>query len=63
MARPLRGVGGKVRAIKVKRTFFETYFFLLPFKNKIILLLTTYRNMDMYDTSWPAVLRKVVISR
>ena len=33
MARPLRG--GKGRAIKEKRTFFETFFFiLLPFKNK-----------------------------
>ena len=37
MARPLRGGGGggKGRAIKEKRTFFETFFFiLLPFKNK-----------------------------
>ena len=35
MARPLRGGGGKGRAIKEKRTFFETFIFiLLPFKNK-----------------------------
>ena len=34
MARPLRGGGGKGRAIK-KKTFFETFLFiLLPFKNK-----------------------------
>ena len=36
VAGPLRGGGvGKGRAIKEKRTFFETFFFiLLPFKNK-----------------------------
>ena len=34
MARPLRGGGGKGRAIKEKITFFETFFFImLPFKN------------------------------
>ena len=39
IARPLRGGGGKGRAITEKLTFFETFFFiLLPFKNKIILL-------------------------
>ena len=35
MAGPLRGGGGKGWANKEKRTFFETFFFiLLPFKNK-----------------------------
>ena len=35
VARPLRGAGGKGRAIKEKRTFFLNFFFiLLPFKNK-----------------------------
>ena len=34
MAGPLRGGGGKGRAIKEKITFVETFFFiLLPFKN------------------------------
>ena len=35
MAGPLRGGGGKGRAIKEKKNFFLFYFFiLLPFKNK-----------------------------
>ena len=35
VAEPLRGGGGKGRAIKEKRSFFKTFFFnLLPFKNK-----------------------------
>ena len=51
MARPLRGGGGKGQAIKEKRTFFETFFFiLLPFKNKNYLFQTTYRNMDIIIT-------------
>ena len=37
------------QAIKEKRTFFETFFlFCCHLKIKIILLYTTYRNMD-----WP----------
>ena len=39
MAGPLRGVGVKGRAIKEKRTFFETFFsFCCHLKIKIILL-------------------------
>ena len=48
MARPLRGGGGKGRAIKEKITFFETYFFiLLPFnfKNKNYF---TFDNLSKY---------------
>ena len=49
MAWPLgRGGGGKGRAIKEKRTFVETFFcFCCPIKIKIILLKTTYRNMEI----------------
>ena len=48
IAGPLRGGGGKGRAIKETRTFSETFFlFCRHLKIKIILLWTTYRNMEI----------------
>ena len=48
MARPLRGGGGKGRAIKEKRTCFETLFFiLLPFKNKNYFTLDNLSNYGL----------------
>ena len=48
MARPLRGGEGKGRAIKEKRTFFDFFFvFCCHLKIKIILLQTTYRNLEI----------------
>ena len=47
MAGPLRGGGGKGRAIKEKITFFKTFFFiLLPFKNKNYF---TLDNLSKYE--------------
>ena len=49
MAGPLRGGGGgKGRAIKEKKLFLKLFFFFCcHLKIKIILLQTTYRNMDV----------------
>ena len=38
MARPLRGGGGKGRAIKEKELILNLFFIMLPFKNKNYLL-------------------------